>query len=113
EKETITTTEKVIINGVETEKEVTKEQNIQKKYYLIIPVFEEQGAEFPIPIFSSGSNWPVIEDKEVEQFRSKVKKRVEAILLNTFKLKGKSKVLIWIGARVILNSKLAEAALTT
>jgi hypothetical protein len=113
EKEIVTTIEKVMINGVETEKKISKEQLIQKRYYPIIPVFEEQRDQFPIPIFSSGSNWPVIKDKEVEQFRPGVKKRAQAILLNIVKVSGLQKFLLYIGARVVLNKMLGNTAMNT
>jgi hypothetical protein len=112
-KENITVIEKMIVDGVEQEKEVRKEQSVKKKYYPIIPVFEPRGDKFPIPVFSSGSNWPVIKDKEVERFRPLVKKRAHAILLNIVKLRGFTRILLWIGARLILNKMLSNAAMVT
>lgn len=85
----------------------------EKKYYPIIPIFEERRKEFPIPIFSSGSNWPFIKNKEVEQFRSQIKKRAQAILLNIVKVNASYKFLLYIGARVVLNRMLGNTAMNT
>jgi hypothetical protein len=85
----------------------------EKKYYPIIPLFEERRKEFPIPIFSSGSNWPFIQNKEVEEFRPQLKKRAEAILLNIVKVNGFYKFLLYIGARVMLNRVLGNTAMDT
>lgn len=94
-------------------KEDEKDKGVKKNYYPIIPIFEEQVNKFPIPVFSSGSNWPVIEDKEVEKFRPLVKKRVQAIVLNIVSLNWVKKILLCIGAKLILNKMLTKAAMNT
>ena len=78
--------------------------------YQIIPIFSQQpaGHYFPIPTFSNGSNWPVIEDKQVEQLRGKVQKRVQVLLLNAADLKGFNKLLLWIGGRILLNKQITN-----
>src|SRR5207249_8262213 len=52
--------------------------------YQIIPIFTPTPPPdyFPIPTFSSGSNWPVIKDEDIERFRPMMKERVEALLMN-------------------------------
>jgi len=85
----------------------------EKKYYPIIPIFEERRDEFPIPEFSSGSNWPVIRNKEIEEFDPQLRKRAQAILLNIVKLNPRSKFWLRIGTRVILNRMLSNTAMNT
>ncbi|MDQ6814179.1 MAG: hypothetical protein M3040_10605, partial [Bacteroidota bacterium] len=73
--------------------------------YQIIPIFtpEPQGDYFPIPVFSNGTSWPVIKEKQVEQFRGKIKKRVQALLLNAADLNSFNRFLLWLGTKVLLN----------
>ena len=66
---------------------------------------------FPIPTFSNGSNWPVINEKEIERLRPLVTKRVQALILNSVPVKGFKKFLLWIGAQVILNNIFTNAAM--
>lgn len=87
--------EKQIVNGKETE--------VEKKQYPIIPVFTERAGKFPIPIFSSGTNWPVISVKEVERFQPLIRRRAQAVLLNLLEVDWIKTVLLWIGAKVVLN----------
>lgn len=77
----------------------------------IIPIFSpSRDGYFPIPVFSSGSTWPVIEDAAIERFRSMIKARVQAIILNSLKA---NKILLWLGAKILLNKLLTNAAMNT
>lgn len=81
-------------------------------YYQIIPVFTEREG-FKIPVFSSGSNWPVIKEKEIDRFDKPLRKRVEKILLNMMELKGISRPLMYIGAKVVINRLASRKLLDT
>lgn len=87
--------EKQIVNGKETE--------VEKKYYPIIPVFTERTGKFPIPVFSSGTNWPAISAKEVKRFQPLIRKRTQAVFLNLLEVNWIKTVLLWIGSKVVLN----------
>lgn len=81
-----------------------------EKYYQIIPIFTEREG-FKIPVFSSGLNWPVIEEKEINRYDRQLRKRVEKILLNLMELKGINKPLMYIGSKVVINKMASKKAL--
>lgn len=71
----------------------------EEKRIQIIPIFSERQG-FKIQTFSSGSNWPVIKDKDIDRFDQPIRKRVEKILMNLMELKGINKPLMFIGSKV-------------
>jgi len=83
--------------------------------YQIIPIFTPKQADhyFPIPVFSSGTNWPVIKENKIDAFEPYVKKRVQALIMNAVKVKGVNKFLIWAGAKIVLNRMLTDNAMET
>ena len=93
--------EKEIING--------KEVEVEKKYFPIIPLFKERTIGFPVPEFSSGSNWPMINTKEVERFKPLITKRAQVILLTLLTKNTFRRILLWIGAKVVLNKIITKA----
>ena len=93
--------EKEIVDG--------KEVEVERKYYPIIPLFQERTIGFPVPNFSSGINWPTINSKEVESFRSLIRKRAQVILLTLLTKNTFRKILLWIGAKVVLNKIITKA----
>jgi predicted acylesterase/phospholipase RssA len=79
----------------------------EEKKYQIIPIFMPRSG-FKIPVFSSGENWPVIDEKQVDAYDKKIRNRVEKIIMNVFEFKGISKPLIYIGSKVVINKLIAE-----
>lgn len=80
--------------------------------YQIIPIFTEAvNFEFPNMTFRSGTNWPVIKEENMNDYRGLLKDRVQAVLMNIEGLSKTQKFFMWIGAKVLLNAKLADAAL--
>lgn len=80
--------------------------------YQIIPIFAEKtDYTFPQLKFKSGESWPVVEDQDIDRYKSKLKERIQAILLNVADLSGTSKFLIWAGAKIVLNRVLSNAVL--
>jgi len=77
-----------------------------EKEYQIIPIFTDR-TPFKMPVFSSGQNWPIITEKEIDKFDTLLRKRVSKILLNIMDLKGINKPLMYIGTKVVIN-KLAS-----
>jgi hypothetical protein len=78
--------------------------------YQIIPIFTPEPPEdyFPIPVFKNGTNWPAIKKKQVERFRRKVRKRVQALLLNAADLNGINRFLLWVGTKILLNRQITK-----
>lgn len=81
-----------------------------EKSYPIIPLFTERTGPFTIkiPVFSSGTNWPAMTEKEVDAFQKPLRNRVQKMLLNMAELGGFTNVLLWVGAKVILNKMLGN-----
>jgi predicted acylesterase/phospholipase RssA len=95
-------------------KNINKEQfKAPDGSYQIIPIFTAAPPRnyFPIPTFSSGSNWPVINEKKIDAFAPLVKKRTQALIMNAIKTNKLGKFLIWIGAKVILNKMITRSAM--
>ncbi|MEN0053081.1 MAG: patatin-like phospholipase family protein [Mucilaginibacter sp.] len=81
--------------------------------YQIIPIFKDAtNYEFPSFKFSSGSNWPVLKEEDIDKFQPAIKKRAQALLMNAVKLGGMNKALLWIGTKVLLSGSMTNAALT-
>lgn len=87
----------------------------KKGQYQIIPIFTPHPPDdyFPVPEFSCGKNWPVITEDKIDAFRPLMKKRAGKLLMNSVKLKGFTRFLVWVGAKVVLNRLLANTALST
>jgi hypothetical protein len=77
--------------------------------YQIIPVFADAtDYTFPDFKFKSGSNWPILQDSDIDQYKDKLKARVQAAFLNLTKFNWLTKALLWIGAKAILNKLIAN-----
>jgi hypothetical protein len=97
-------------------KNINKEQfRAPDGSYPIIPVFTPKpaGNYFPMPTFSSGTNWPVIQQKAIDEFQPYLKKRVQALIMNAVKTSRFNRFLIWLGAKVVLNKMLTKSAMNT
>lgn len=77
--------------------------------YQIIPIFSARPAPgtFKMPVFSGGTNWPVIPENEIDRFEKPVRQRVGKILLNAAEFNWLTSGLLWIGAKVVLNRVIA------
>ena len=94
-------------------KDIFKSQALDGGYQ-IIPVFPDAtDYTFPDFKFSSGSNWPAIQENDIDQFESKIKDRLQAVVLNAAELNWLTKSLLWIGAKVVLNKMISNKIVTT
>lgn len=81
--------------------------------YQIIPVFDDAtDYTFPDFKFSSGTNWPVIQESDIDQFKPAISNRIQTVLLNVAELGWLTKGFLWIGAKVILNNMLTTKVIT-
>lgn len=96
-------------------KEAFRSKRKKGNHYQIIPIFSPHPADdyFPIPKFSSGKNWPVVQEKDVDAFEPAVRKRVQNLLMNAVGLKGLERFLLWVGTKVVLNKMLTRKAMAT
>lgn len=89
-------------------------RSTKENSYQIIPVFADAtDYTFPDFKFKSGTNWPVLQDSDIDRFRGPLKKRIQAVLLNATKLDWFTKFLLWVGAQVILNRFLSNKIIAT
>lgn len=80
----------------------------------IIPQFGEDAFyAFPNFKFNSGSNWPVVQDGDVEKYRAAIKARVQAVLLNVSDYGWFTKSLLWVGAKVVINRAITDRVINT
>lgn len=77
----------------------------------IIPIFTPRADSIPMPVFKLGKQWPELREEDIDVFKKPLKKRIQAVLLNAFKLNKTNRTLIWLLAKVGLNKKLAKATL--
>lgn len=106
------TTNPIFVNGY---KDVDKSDFLSsdKERLQIIPVFKKESTEAYMPIFESGSTWPVRREQDVDRFNSALKHRVGKIIMNMGDMNWFSKSLLWVGNRVLLRRKLSKSALHT
>jgi len=95
----------------EEEKKQFRSNTDEGRTYPIIPIFAPRTQGKYLPTFSSGTNWPVQNKKFIDNYEGKVRKRVDALIMNLSNYKPLTKFLVKIGAWVVLNRKLARVAL--
>jgi hypothetical protein len=94
--------------------DLIKFKSTKENSYQIIPVFADAtDYTFPDIKFKSGTNWPILQDSDIDRFRGPLKKRIQAVLLNAAKLDWFTKFLLWVGAQVILNRFLSNKIINT
>lgn len=81
--------------------------------YQIIPILKDRPEKgyFPMPVFSNGNNWPLIEEGIIDGYKPKIKRRVQKVILNLFKLGFVNRILIFAGAKIVLNRMLTDKTL--
>jgi hypothetical protein len=82
-----------------------------QKSLQIIPIFTPRKDRKYLPVFSSGMDWPVIKEDQIERFRGKIKNRVDSLIMNLADYGAITKILLKIGGWVLLNRKLAGVAM--
>jgi hypothetical protein len=79
----------------------------------IIPIFTKRDEKMYMPIFKNGKQWPTVSEKMIYSYRRKVKARVQSILMNIAEYNRLQTVLLWLGAKIVINGKLANSVLAT
>ena len=85
-----------------------------ERRYQIIPIFSPRPGQdsFAMPKFSSGTTWPALDEKMIEQYDRPLRKRVEKIILNISNLNATNRFLIGAGAKIVLNRLLSGKVMT-
>ncbi|MFB9842958.1 patatin-like phospholipase domain-containing protein [Mucilaginibacter ginsenosidivorans] len=82
--------------------------------YQIIPIFADAtNYTFPDFKFSSGTNWPTLKESDIDKYRSAIKGRIQAALLNITEFNWLTRGLLWIGAKIVINGKLSDKIIGT
>jgi Patatin-like phospholipase len=72
----------------------------------IIPLMKSEG-EYPLPIFSSGKNWPVRLDDDISRFKPMIKNRLDPLLRNLHNFGFPIDAVIW-GATKTMKGFVAD-----
>lgn len=77
----------------------------------ILPLFTNE-AEHPYqPTLSNGRKFPQLKSNDLDRYKGKIKERVQSFLLSMSDYSWTEKTLLWIGAKVVINGKIANTIL--
>lgn len=79
----------------------------------IIPIFSKEQPRMPLPEFAPGVDWPALEEATLNNWKSLIRKRAQALLMNFDDYRWDTRLLLQIGAWVVINRKIADIALHT
>jgi len=74
----------------------------------IIPLFTERSKEPYLPIFSSGTNWPVLLHHDINLFRPLLKGRAQELALHFGKTTTLTHIILWLICKGFLNKLVAD-----
>lgn len=81
----------------------------------IIPIFtkrREGDYKFPMPNFTSGTNWPTIKEGDIDRFSGAIRDRVQKLILNIASWNWIVKALLFFGSQFVLKRVIANKVLT-
>lgn len=79
----------------------------------IIPIFTDMQPKPYMPQFSNSKEWPSVTTANIGSYRKKIKARVEKVLFNIANYSKIQRILLWIGAKMFLNGRIADAVINT
>ena len=96
--------------------DLTRYQSLKDpKQVQIIPIFtkrREGDYRFPMPKFTSGTNWPTIKEEDIDRFSGAIRDRVQKVILNISSWSWIVKALLFFGSQFILKRLIANKVLT-
>lgn len=105
------TTNEIFVNGYTGITDKTQFTSKSDGGLQIIPIFTERQSQPYMPTFANGKQWPTVSYAYVNSYRKMVKGRVEKVLFNIAEYSKTQRALLWIGAKVVLNGKIADAVI--
>lgn len=78
----------------------------------IIPVFSKEQNHMPLPEFAPGVDWPALEEATLNNWKGLIRKRAQALLMNFDDYRWDTRLLLQIGAWVVINRKIADTVIT-
>ena len=104
-----TTTNPIFVNGYancNTDLFATKDCLLP-----IIPLFTPE-KEVPYqPVLSNNQQFPQLKKSELAHYQGKIKTRIQAILLTLSNYSWTEKALLWIGSKIVINTKISSLLL--
>lgn len=79
----------------------------------IIPIFTEMAPQPYMPQFTNNKIWPTVPSSLIYAYRNMIKKRTGKVIFNVTEFTSMQRLLLWIGAKVIINGKIADAVIKT
>lgn len=84
-------------------------KSFRKEAYQIIPIFKPcVPGYYPMPVFQSGMQWPMVSEDMLQRYTAAIRKRVEAIIMNAVPMKRFRRILLYIGCQVLFNKALTQ-----
>lgn len=78
----------------------------------IIPLFNRPSKDYYMPTFSNGSTWPTVSTDNLMSYKCLLRKRIQKILFKASNYSILQRVLLWLGAQLFLNNKIANSVLS-
>lgn len=82
-------------------------------YLPIIPIFSSKKEKMYMPDFSNGRNYPTVSEDFINEYKSNIKRRVQYIIMKFAGSSFLTRMLLWIGSKVVLNQKIADSTIET
>lgn len=84
-------------------------RSFRKDAYQIIPIFSTyEPGYYPMPVFRSGTQWPMVEEKIIERYTGAIRKRVEGVIMNAVPMSRFRRFLLYIGCQVLFNKAITQ-----
>lgn len=74
----------------------------------IIPIFTERTKDPYLPLFRSGTNWPVLLQQDIKLFHPLLRSRVQSLVLNSSKTSTFTHIILWLMCKGFLNRFVAD-----
>lgn len=103
------TTNEIFVNGYSGVLDKTKLVSRIDKGLQIIPIFSKREEKPYLPKFSNNKDWPSVASADINLYRKLIKARVEKVLFSIAEYSKIQRVLLWIGAKVVLNGKITDS----
>jgi len=88
-----------------------RSKNEKDRGLQIIPIFTTIKSKGYMPTFTNGKQYPSVSKDFIHSYRNLIKVRVEKVLLNIAEYSKTQRALLWVGAKVVINGKIADAVL--
>lgn len=107
------TKNEIFVNGYSGIANRTAFSSIKDGSLQIIPIFSKRQDKPYIPVFSNTKEWPTVTYDQMKSTGKMLRRRVEKILFNIADYSRLEHALLWVGAKILINKKIAKSAVNT